>query len=89
MAELRAMGVRYLAPPIPVLIGVEDGAIVPTAYARAARAAGLELITWTLERPGTLAGDHYVPRQLRGALTRARPANAPPPTRSAFRASKA
>ncbi len=28
---------------------------VPSAYARAAKAAGLALITWTLERSGSLA----------------------------------
>ena len=61
MTELRTLGLRYLAPPIPVLVTAEDGRIVPTAYARAARAAGLELITWTLERPGTmLDGGFYV-----------------------------
>jgi glycerophosphoryl diester phosphodiesterase len=29
--------------------------IVPSAYARAAKAAGLDIITWTLERSGPLA----------------------------------
>jgi glycerophosphoryl diester phosphodiesterase len=28
---------------------------VPSAYAKAAKAAGLEIITWTLERSGPLA----------------------------------
>ena len=31
------------------------GEIVPSTYAEAAKAAGLDLITWTLERSGPLA----------------------------------
>jgi len=69
MAELRSLGLRHLAPPIPVLLTVENGSIVPSAYARAARAAGLELITWTLERPGTIGTDGgFYLSPLRGAL---------------------
>ncbi|WP_244327675.1 glycerophosphodiester phosphodiesterase family protein [Roseibium sp. RKSG952] len=55
MEELKAKGVNYLAPPIWVLLAVEDGEIVPSAYARAAKAAGLDLISWSLERSGPLA----------------------------------
>ncbi len=54
MAELKAKGVNYIAPPLWVLVTVEEGAIVPSAYAREAKAAGLNLITWTLERSGPL-----------------------------------
>jgi glycerophosphoryl diester phosphodiesterase len=56
MPELVAMGVRTIAPPIWVLVTVADGRIVPSAYARAAKAAGLDIVTWTLERPGTVSG---------------------------------
>jgi glycerophosphoryl diester phosphodiesterase len=61
MDELAAMGVRIIAPPIWVLLTIDDGRIVPSAYARAARAAGLGIITWTLERSGSLAdgGGYY------------------------------
>ncbi|POF28934.1 glycerophosphodiester phosphodiesterase family protein [Roseibium marinum] len=55
MAELKEMGVNYLAPPLYVLLTLEDGRIVPSAYARAARDAGLDIITWTLERSGPLS----------------------------------
>ena len=56
MQELRAQGVRILAPPTYVLLALDaQGKVVPSAYAKAARAAGLELITWTLERSGPLA----------------------------------
>lgn len=54
MAELKEMGVNYLAPPLFVLLALEDGKIVPSPYANAAKAAGLDLITWTLERSGPL-----------------------------------
>ena len=54
MEELEAMGVNYIAPPMWVLVTLEDGEIVPSVYAREAQAAGLEIITWTLERSGPL-----------------------------------
>lgn len=56
LPELAAEGVRIVAPPIWVLIAVEDGRIAPSAYAKAAQAAGLRIIAWTLERSGPLAG---------------------------------
>ena len=56
MADLKAMGVNYIAPPMWVLVTVRDGSIVPSAYAEAAKAAGLKVVTWTLERSGPLAG---------------------------------
>lgn len=54
-AALKARGVNTLAPPMWMLVTLKDGQIVPSAYARAAKDAGLELITWTLERSGPLA----------------------------------
>jgi glycerophosphoryl diester phosphodiesterase len=55
MAELAAEGVRIIAPPMWMLLALDDnGEIVPSAYAEAARAAGLDIITWTLERSGPL-----------------------------------
>jgi glycerophosphoryl diester phosphodiesterase len=54
MAELHAMGVRYIAPPTWMLVTVKDGRIVPSPYAVEAKAAGLNIITWTLERSGFL-----------------------------------
>ncbi|MDN3718802.1 hypothetical protein QW131_05225 [Roseibium salinum] len=55
MAELKAMGVNYIAPPLYVLLAEEDGMIVPSPYAREARAAGIDIIAWTLERSGPLS----------------------------------
>lgn len=55
MAELKASGVKTLSAPIFVLLTLNDRReIVPSEYAKAARAAGLELIGWTLERSGPL-----------------------------------
>ena len=57
MPELAEMGVRYLAPPMWMLVTLDDsGEIVPSVYAEEAKEAGLGLITWTLERSGPLAG---------------------------------
>jgi glycerophosphoryl diester phosphodiesterase len=50
-----ADGLRVLAPPMWMLLDVNNhGDIVPSQYAENAKAAGLKLITWTLERSGTL-----------------------------------
>ena len=37
-----------------MLVTLEDGKMVPSAYATEAGAAGLDIITWTLERSGDL-----------------------------------
>lgn len=62
MQELVDQGVEIIAPPLHVLVTLDGaGKIVPSAYAKAAKAAGLDIITWTLERSGTLAdgGGYY------------------------------
>nr|WP_236549796.1 glycerophosphodiester phosphodiesterase family protein [Profundibacterium mesophilum] len=57
MAELKEMGVNYIAPPMWMLVTLgEDGKIVPNALAKAAAEADVKIITWTLERSGPLAG---------------------------------
>jgi glycerophosphoryl diester phosphodiesterase len=59
MGELqnyRRQGIRIVAPPTYALLAVDgEGKIVPSQYARNAKAAGLDIITWTLERSGVLA----------------------------------
>jgi glycerophosphoryl diester phosphodiesterase len=55
MEDLKAMGVNIIAPPTWMLVTLQDGKIVPSALARAAKAADLQIITWTLERSGPLA----------------------------------
>ncbi len=55
MEALAAARVNVVAPPMWMLLDVNDqGRIVPSIYARKARAAGLDIITWTLERSGSL-----------------------------------
>ena len=51
-ASLRAIGVEYIAPPIQTLVKAVAAPklYAPSDYAVAAKAAGLKLITWTLER---------------------------------------
>jgi glycerophosphoryl diester phosphodiesterase len=52
----KAAGINVWAPPLFVLLDLDaDGRIVPSRAARAARAAGLDIIAWTLERSGDLA----------------------------------
>jgi glycerophosphoryl diester phosphodiesterase len=50
-------GIRIVAPPTWALLSVKEGKIVPSDYAKAAKAAGLGIITWTLERSGRIVED--------------------------------
>lgn len=72
MEELVADGVRIIAPPMWMLLTVDAaGEILPSAYATQARAAGLDIITWTLERSGLLAhGGGWYYQSLEGAIDR-------------------
>ena len=54
MQEVADQGVKIIAPPIYMLVTVEDGRIVPSPYAKSAKDAGLKIITWSMERSGTL-----------------------------------
>ena len=49
-------GIRIVAPPMWALLTVDPlgGRIVPSQYAKDAKAAGLDIITWTLERSGRI-----------------------------------
>lgn len=56
LAHYKAQGIRIVAPPIFALLDTDGaGRIVPSAYARNVKAAGLDIIAWTLERSGVLA----------------------------------
>jgi len=52
--QLVSDGVTTVAPPIFMLLQEKGNAIVPSAYALAAKDAGLNLISWTTERSGKL-----------------------------------
>jgi len=55
MEELFSKNVRIIAPPLWMLVAVDDkGDIVASTYAKRAKAAGLDIITWSLERSGLL-----------------------------------
>ncbi|NOS73162.1 MAG: glycerophosphodiester phosphodiesterase [Methyloglobulus sp.] len=55
LPSLAAEGVKIVAPPMWVLVTLDaNNKIVPSEYAIAAKAAGLDIITWTLERSGLL-----------------------------------
>ncbi len=56
LAGYKAAGIRIVAPPIFALLTTDStGQIVPSTYAKNAKAAGLDIITWSLERSGLLA----------------------------------
>ena len=53
--DLKSLGVNIVAPPMPALLKTDaSDDIVPSGYAVNAKQAGLDIITWTLERSGLL-----------------------------------
>ena len=61
---MKADGARIIAPPIWALLAVDAaGKVVPSQYAVAIRAVGLDIIAWTFERSdlrqGAAKGDWY------------------------------
>ncbi|MCB2380626.1 MULTISPECIES: glycerophosphodiester phosphodiesterase family protein [Shewanella] len=55
MADLKTQGVEIIAPPLWVLVALDaDKKLIPSEYAKAAKGAGLKIITWSLERSGLL-----------------------------------
>lgn len=58
------MGVNYIAPSTWTLVTTStDGEIVPSELAVQAKVAGLDIITWTIDRSGSLkdGGGWYYP----------------------------
>jgi glycerophosphoryl diester phosphodiesterase len=72
MKELADKGVKVLGPPMWMLVTLDaDRKIVPSPYARAAKAAGLDIIAWTLERDGPLGnGGGWYHQSVKPAITR-------------------
>jgi glycerophosphoryl diester phosphodiesterase len=73
LRSYKAAGINVWGPALPGVLDLDhEGQIVPSRAARAARAAGLDIITWTLERSGNLAarnkGFYY--RTIASAVTR-------------------
>ena len=64
LPEIAAKGVKIIAPPTWALVTLDGSQrIIPSIYASTAKGAGLDIITWTLERSGPLAttgrSDYY------------------------------
>ena len=55
--DYKRKGVKIVAPPLFALLTLEDGKLVASAYAKNAKKAGLDIITWSLERSGVMALD--------------------------------
>ena len=72
MNEMADAGVKILAPPIYMLLALDEkNEIVPSAYAKAAKDAGLSLIAWSLERDGPLdRGGGFYHRSIKAAIDR-------------------
>ena len=68
--SLAEEGVKIVAPPLWALVTLnESDEIVPSGYSLAAKAAGLDIITWTLERSGPLKdGVGWYYQTLNGAI---------------------
>ena len=65
-------GEKRRGPPIWTMLALNDKKeIVPSEYARAAKAAGLDLIGWSLERDGPLTkGGGCYHRSIKAAIDR-------------------
>jgi glycerophosphoryl diester phosphodiesterase len=66
LPSLKSQGVNIIAPPFNYLLTTspDNKTIIPSSYATTAKAAGLDIITWTFERSGPLAnvaknGEYY------------------------------
>jgi glycerophosphoryl diester phosphodiesterase len=73
LAGYRTQGIRIVAPPIFALLSADaNGNILPSQYAMDAKRAGLDIITWTLERSGILAdgGNGFYYQTFDGAIRR-------------------
>lgn len=57
LQQIAADGVKIVAPPLWYLVRAQGDKIVPSKYAQKAKAAKLDIITWTLERSGRIAED--------------------------------
>jgi glycerophosphoryl diester phosphodiesterase len=62
LLSYKAAGINYVAPAMWALVETSGTDIVPSEFATSAKAEGLKIITWTLERSGILAdgdGGYY------------------------------
>lgn len=62
LADIKARGINIIAPPLWILVTTDgNGNLIPSEYAKQAKANNLDIITWSLERSGPLGegGDWY------------------------------
>jgi len=71
LPAMRNNGVRIIAPPTWALVTLNaKGKIVPSDYAKTAKKLGFDIISWTLERSGTLVdGGGYYFQSITPAIT--------------------
>jgi glycerophosphoryl diester phosphodiesterase len=73
LRSYKAAGINIWGPALPGVLALDRaGRIVPSRAARAARAAGLDIVTWTLERSGNLAAGNsgFYYRTIDASVTR-------------------
>jgi glycerophosphoryl diester phosphodiesterase len=73
LAGYKRAGINLWGAPLFMLLDLDaEGRIVPSRSARAARAAGLDIIAWTLERSGNLTavGNGFYYRTIDAAVSR-------------------
>lgn len=57
LVDYKQAGINIVGPPLFALLALDSaGNIVPSEYAKHAKAADLDIIAWTLERSGILVG---------------------------------
>ena len=57
LANIKARGIKTIAPPPWILVTTDaNDKMIPSAYAKQAKALNLNIITWSIERSGPLAG---------------------------------
>lgn len=57
LKQYKAQGIEIVAPPLFALLDVKNNRMVASQYALNAKAAGLKIIAWSLERSGVMAQD--------------------------------
>ncbi|XOV82505.1 MAG: glycerophosphodiester phosphodiesterase family protein [bacterium] len=71
MQRLKAAGINIIAPPMPMLLIVdENDELVASPYAEYAQQAGLDIITWTFESGEAHNPDNWLYANLPGYLQR-------------------
>lgn len=70
MQALKDAGIKIVAPPMPMLLTLDaEGELQASAYAKFARAAGLDIITWTFEAGEATDPNNWLYANLAGFMT--------------------